>query len=138
MTLNLQKESKTSIRKKVFQIQKDVQHAERQKRMRGITFNKKVDTSICLFCKKNPVPVAKWNMRCEECKKKWLKEKKSEGEFGLVSREPAAIIQPDGTDTEIVVDKFGREIPGVKYDKKNDDHAWIKNGQKKVTKTAIL
>lgn len=106
--------------------------------MRIISFNKKEPTSVCLFCKKNPVPMSKWNLRCDECKKKWLSENRKEIEISLVRREPAAIIETEEEATEIVVDKFGREVKDVEYDTKNDPHAWIKNGKQKLNPTAIL
>ena len=38
--------------------------------MRGITFNKQNVKGICIYCKKNTVPLGRYMERCDECKKK--------------------------------------------------------------------
>lgn len=48
----------------------EIKKEPKEKKMRGITFNKQNLRGICIFCKKNTVPLGHHMERCEECKKK--------------------------------------------------------------------
>lgn len=104
--------------------------------MRNPTFNKREVTydaggrmavSICLFCKKNEVPMSRWNRRCDECRQKQAQKDENEKkqiDMGIGKRIPAAVITIDNTGQKVFVDKFGREIENPGYDLENDPRGW--------------
>lgn len=77
--------------------------------------------SICLYCKRNRVPLEFWNRRCEECKKNKVK-KKVDKAVTVAKRLPAAVLQRG--DETIFVDKFGVPVEDHNYDLKNDPRGW--------------
>lgn len=104
--------------------------------MRTISFHKKEETALCLFCKVNRVALKDWNKRCEECRAIRKKEEDEEMSVTVGKRDPAAIIETDGGQ-EIYVDKFGKEVPNPGYDLSKDPRGWKKNGYLPQGKTII-
>lgn len=101
--------------------------------LRQITVNDAggLAVSICLFCKKNEVPMEKWNRRCDECKVKQAAKdeiEKQQIDVGIGRRIPAAVITIEKNGQKVFVDKFGREIDNPGYDLNNDPRGWKHTG----------
>ena len=98
-----------------------------------------MDTTTCLFCHERPVPMDRWNLRCDECRR--IQKEKDEAEkrnIAFHNRQPAAVIRPDGTqNTTVFVDKFGVEVPNHGYNLDQDPHGWKKNGKQGAERTMI-
>lgn len=104
--------------------------------MRMPTFNKKEETSICLFCKSNRVPIKKWNKPCEDCKKK-REKKNTRSEVQIGKRQPAAVWEdPDGN--RIFVDKFGKPVQDHGYDLDGDPRGYKTTGKMPPKKDFII
>lgn len=98
-------------------------------------------TTTCLFCNDpaHQVPIQRWNMRCAECKKIQTKKDEEEQRLSIQSRDPAAIIHPDGTEkTEVFVDKFGKETKNPGYNLKEDPRGWKFTGTQPHPAVMIL
>lgn len=110
--------------------------------MRKVTFNKagariltvdplgRQKMAVCLFCKKNEVPLSDWNKRCDSCRAKQAKHDEAEKkriDSGVAKRQPAAVLELENGQ-KVFVDKFGREVDNPGYDLKNDPRGWRKTG----------
>lgn len=104
--------------------------------MHKVTWNKKEETSVCLFCKENRVPIKKWNKPCEDCKSKQKKTKTSV-DLGIGKRQPAAVWENEDGD-KIVVDKFGVPVEDHGYDLDNDPRGHKTTGTSKGKKEIII
>lgn len=78
--------------------------------------------AVCLYCNKNPVPLAKWNRRCDECRAK-VEEKTSTIEVNIGHPQPAAVLEDDNGN-KIFVDKFGNKLDNTGYDLENDPRGY--------------
>lgn len=94
--------------------------------MRMSTWNKKEETVICLYCKKNKVPRAKWNRPCLSCKKKM--KPNSDLSVNIGKELPAAILK-DENGIEKYVDKNGNKVENPGYDTKNDPRGYKFTGK---------
>lgn len=104
--------------------------------MKTITFHKKVQTALCLFCKVNRVPLKDWNKRCSECKEKQSAIDREEQRVNVGARQPAAIIEIEGGQ-KVFVDKFGNEVPNPGYDLVNDPRGYNYTGKAQPKRTFI-
>ena len=86
--------------------------------MRNPTFNKLVETALCITCKINPVPLSNALRPCDSCRKKKAKTK-AQTTLRMGQREPSAIIETDNG-TKVFVDKTGKEVSNPGYDLTND------------------
>lgn len=95
--------------------------------------------AVCLWCKKNELPIEDWNKRCTECKAKIKHEEEAEKQkidAGIGKRQPAAVIElTEGR--KVFVDKFGREVDNPGYDLKNDPRGWGYSGNLPPSTTII-
>lgn len=103
--------------------------------MRKITFNKL--GAICLFCKKNKVPIEKWNRPCESCKKKRSKAKGTKIDIMIGKRMPAAVLEND-KGQKVFVDKHGVPVKDHGYDLENDPRGTNVSGKGKKYKKIII
>ena len=104
--------------------------------MRMPTFNKQEETAVCMFCKKNRVPLKKWNKPCEDCKAKQVKGKtKQNGGVTIGKRLPAAVWE-DENGNRVFVDKFNKPVQEHGYDLEKDPRGWDKTG--KLRKKTII
>jgi hypothetical protein len=95
--------------------------------------------AICLFCKKNEVPLNDWNRRCTECREKQKKKDEIEQQqlaMGIGKRTPAAVITLENGE-KVFVDKFGKETDNPGYDLKNDPRGWGFTGKSKPERKII-
>lgn len=96
-----------------------------------------MDVVLCLTCRKNPVPVGRWNLPCEECRAKKADDHEKK-DISIHQRQPAAVIKPDDTEnTNIFVDKHGKEVRNPGYDLENDPRGWKFTGKKPIRGTII-
>lgn len=93
--------------------------------MRGITFNKQNLRGICIFCKKNTVPLGHHMERCEECKKK--KTAPISASFTISEKEPIAVVEHIESQSKMFVDDKGNILNNHGYDLENDPRGWQRN-----------
>lgn len=105
--------------------------------MKMSSFNKKDDTVLCMYCKRNRVSSRDWKKPCEKCKLKLKKKKSRAVDLGAGNRLPAAVWK-DEEGNEIVVDKFGKPIQDHGYDFENDPRGYKKAGKKGNRKDIII
>lgn len=91
--------------------------------------------SICLYCKKEKVPVNKWNLRCKKCKLEGVKPVKDLF-LKIGKKQPIAVVK-DKEGNEVYLDKEGKQVDNPGYDLKNDPRGWEFTGTKKPERTRI-
>ena len=84
--------------------------------MKMISFNKKEEMVVCLFCNTNKVPLKKRTLRCADCKAKATDDSNT---IVVSERKPAAVIETPNGD-KVFVDVHGKEVTNHPYDLKND------------------
>lgn len=108
--------------------------------MRMPTFNKleKYDKKVlCGFCGESLVLLKDWNKRCDKCRtQKDIGDRKSN--IIIAKSKPAAVIELEGTDQKVFVDKNGKEVDNPGYDLNNDPRGYkYTNGSSTKGKTYI-
>lgn len=98
--------------------------------MKKITFNKAQNVTLCIVCKKNRVPMNRWQIPCKKCRRK----AKSQQNVRIGKKIPAAVVEQNGK--RIFVDKFGKEVKDHGYDLDRDPRGNIPAG--KVKSNSII
>lgn len=101
--------------------------------MRTISFNKKEEMVVCLFCGVSKVPLRKRSLRCVDCKSQKIKSEKI---VVVTKRTPSAVITTENGE-KVFVDEHGKEVTDHPYDLKNDPRGYKATGQAPKERTII-